>query len=284
MLSFKSTVLAISCLLLGIGVQTEAIAGYYSTPDCWRAKTENACEGASFLRKGCLWCNGLCKPHGACHLHKRCSALKAGTPLEREICIAHGCKVQDRKCVKASEARTDPDEGICPPEFPNLKVVWKGKAPFCKNAKCPGVYRELARDKRGDGAKCLTGTKAKCGRCCRTSVVEAEQYWWGKGPACRIRRCPPGWKPIKHAKNGYGSQENRIQCDTGVKYLCERMHPRTVEECMWMWFQPRGLFVNKPFLSFTIDSFFIFIWKLLHYLHIKNKTTYFYLYAKKKYI
>ena len=236
MISLRSTFLTISCLLLSVAVQTEAIAGaYHFTPDCWRAKKRSACVGNSYLRKGCIWCDGLCKHHGACHLHKRCSLLKAGTPLQREICIAHGCKVQDRKCVKASEARPDPDAGICPPDFPDLKVVWQGTAPFCKKTQCDSRWRELGTDKTGDGAKCLTGTKVKCGQCCRKRVIHEETYWWGKGPACRLRSCPPGWQIIDSGRSAIGpGEDHRYTCRTGFKRKCERKEPVTVEECMIM--------------------------------------------------
>ena len=114
----QSSLLSISCILICAVAQTEAIAGSFLTPDCWRARTRNTCGGTSFLRKGCIWCNGLCKHHGACHLHKRCSDLSAGTPLQREICLAHGCKVQDRKCVARKFAHLS---------FPSS---------FCKNLQC----------------------------------------------------------------------------------------------------------------------------------------------------
>ena len=48
-----------------------------------------------------------------------------------------------------------------------------------------------------------------------------------------MRRCPPGWKIIKKDAKVRSATENSVPCMTGVKLLCEREDPRTVEECMF---------------------------------------------------
>ena len=39
--------------------------------------------------------------------------------------------------------------------------VWEGKAPLC-NGKCRPGYTLVRRSKKGNGKKCITGSKAKC--------------------------------------------------------------------------------------------------------------------------
>ena len=63
------------------------------------------------------------------------------------------------------------------------KCSWEGTAPMC-NARCPSGFKVMKRDKKGDGKKCVTGTKVFC---CPANITTIR----GKAPMCN-GKCKPG--------------------------------------------------------------------------------------------
>jgi len=85
--------------------------------------------------------------------------------------------------------------------------LWEGKAPAC-NGECRPGYTLAKRDKRGDGKKCVTGTKAYC---CKSSDVIIR----GSAPFCN-GKCKVGEEML--GDSDYGP--NGKKCETGKAAIC----------------------------------------------------------------
>jgi hypothetical protein len=85
--------------------------------------------------------------------------------------------------------------------------IWEGKAPAC-NGKCRAGYTKIKTSKKGDGKKCITGTKAYC---CKTADVQV----FGKAPICN-GKCPKGWTRVGDSDKG----EKGKKCKVGKAAQC----------------------------------------------------------------
>lgn len=85
--------------------------------------------------------------------------------------------------------------------------LWEGKAPAC-NGECRPGYTLVERDKKGDGKKCVTGTKA---RCCLTRDVIIR----GTAPFCN-GKCKEGEEMMGDSDYGPDGKE----CQTGKAAIC----------------------------------------------------------------
>jgi hypothetical protein len=89
---------------------------------------------------------------------------------------------------------------------------WEGKAPLC-NGDCNPGYTLTRRDDKGDGDKCVTGTKAYC---CKTSEIRIE----GTAPLCN-GKCKVGEETL--GPSDYGP--NGKNCVTGKAAICRIKMP-----------------------------------------------------------
>jgi hypothetical protein len=85
--------------------------------------------------------------------------------------------------------------------------VWEGKAPIC-SGKCSPGFTLVERDKKGDGKKCTTGTKARC--CLTTKIIIR-----GNAPFCN-GKCKVGEERLEHPE--YGPKGKK--CTTGSAAIC----------------------------------------------------------------
>jgi hypothetical protein len=103
--------------------------------------------------------------------------------------------------------------GLCEGQAcPSSCCRWFGTAPICSGV-CPPGCSERARNDEGDGATCLTGTKALCDCCSAGSQTCA---WYGTAPFCS-GECPSGYRIVIRDTRGDGEV-----CLTGSKVLCAR--------------------------------------------------------------
>jgi len=93
------------------------------------------------------------------------------------------------------------------PSSSEAKCIWEGKAPAC-NGKCRAGFKNIKRSKKGNGKKCITGTKVYC---CPVAHIIIR----GKAPICN-GKCKPGETRVGDSLEG----ENGNKCKVGKAAQC----------------------------------------------------------------